>query len=110
LWWLEEARSVIADPAAELFFSVASGWELAIKVSLGKLTLAREYSWLHAQLQANRIRSLAIEPHHCERLLNLPYHHRDPFDRMLVAQALCDGLTLLSRDNRLDSYGTVRIW
>lgn len=98
------------SPGTELYFSSASAWELAIKLSLGKLVLAREYGWVLEQLEENRVRRLGIEPGHCFVLVRLPFHHRDPFDRMLVAQALCEGMTVLSRDTTLDAYGVDRLW
>lgn len=117
LWWLEgvptlgpQALQVMQDPSTEVYFSVASAWELAIKLSLGKLVLAQEFGWVLRQLGPHRVQSLGIGPEHCERVRTLPYHHRDPFDRMLVAQALCEGLTLLSKDTGLDAYGAPRIW
>jgi len=107
----ETAQKIFLDPGNILFFSSASLWEICIKVSLGKLSL--KSGWLKTiqdEMKVNAIQWLSIEMLHCVELTNLPFHHRDPFDRMLVAQAMVDDLQLLSRDNRLSSYEIKRIW
>ena len=107
----ETAQKTFLDPGNILFFSAASLWEICIKVSLGKLSL--KSGWLKTiqdEMKVNAIQWLSIEMLHCVELTNLPFHHRDPFDRMLVAQAMVDDLQLLSRDNRLSSYAIKRIW
>jgi len=107
----ETAQKIFLDPGNILFFSAASLWEICIKVSLGKLSL--KSGWLKTiqdEMKVNAIQWLSIEMLHCVELTNLPFHHRDPFDRMLVAQAMVDDLQLLSRDNRLSSYEIKRIW
>ena len=80
-------------------------------MSLGKLSL--KSGWLKTiedEMKINAIQWLSIEMTHCVKLINLPFHHRDPFDRMLVAQAMVDDMQLLSRDTRLSSYEIKRIW
>ena len=107
----ETAQKVFLDPGNYLFFSAASLWEICIKISLGKLSL--KSGWLKTiqdEMKINAIQWLSIEMPHCVELINLPFHHRDPFDRMLVAQALVDDMQLLSRDTRLSSYEIKRIW
>jgi PIN domain nuclease of toxin-antitoxin system len=90
---------------------VASGWEIAIKVSLGKLRVDGALDrFLPEQLAANGFRPLAIELRHTARVSLLPFHHRDPFDRLLVAQALLEGLALVSADPVFSRYGVKRIW
>ena len=94
-----------------LFVSAASLWEIVIKLSLGKLELADD--WLQSitrELAANGIQWLPIELHHCAALQHLPFHHRDPFDRMLVSQAIAEKLTLVSRDSRFADYDVELIW
>ena len=107
----ETARNTFLDPDNRIFFSAASMWEICIKISLGKLSLKR--GWLKAiqeELQSNAIHWLPIEIGHCDKLSKLPFHHRDPFDRMLIAQALVEKMRLLSRDNRFSAYPIKRVW
>jgi PIN domain nuclease of toxin-antitoxin system len=107
LWWLADdpalgkrARRLIANEA-EVFASAATAWEIAIKRALGKLEAPED---LAAALDAGGIGRLPIEFEHAAVAGALPRHHDDPFDRMLVAQAQCEGLTLLTNDPRLSSY------
>jgi len=107
----ETAQKTFLDPGNIMFLSAASLWELCIKMSLGKLSL--KSGWLKTiqdEMEVNAIQWLSIEMPHCVELTNLPFHHRDPFDRMLVAQAMVEDMQLLSRDNRLSSYEIKRIW
>ena len=107
----ETAQKTFLDPGNILFFSVASLWEICIKMSLGKLS--RKSGWLKTiqdEMKVNVIQWLSIEMPHCVELTHLPFHHRDHFDRMLVAQAIVEDMHLLSRDNRLSSYEIKRIW
>lgn len=105
------ARQAFLDPANELYLSVASAWEMAIKASIGKLHLGRPLSDLVGpELSALAIRLLPVELAHVLAVEHLPFHHRDPFDRVLVAQALAEGLVLLSRDAVFDRYGVRRTW
>jgi len=118
LWWVEDApelsakaRKGLADPAHEVFLSLASCWEMAIKLSLGKLKVARPLERLIPdQLAANGFRQLSIEFRHVVRVAQLPFHHRDPFDRLLVAQALEEGVTVVSADPVFRMYGVRRLW
>lgn len=109
LWWLvddprlgEKARGVIADPANEVFVSAASGWEAAIKAVLGKLELPGP---LDAVVEEEGFTHLPISFFHGEQAGSLPPHHRDPFDRMLVAQAQAEGLTVVTADPDIAAYG-----
>jgi PIN domain nuclease of toxin-antitoxin system len=108
LWWLTEserltkrARSTIAG-AETIFVSAASAWELAIKTSTGKLTTPDD---LEEQMRENRFVELPVKVSHALHAAQLPRHHGDPFDRMLVAQAAVESLTLLTVDARLKVYG-----
>jgi PIN domain nuclease of toxin-antitoxin system len=104
-------RDAIESPENELLLSVASCWEMAIKISLGKLRLGEGLdALLDRSRRDGRVGVLGIEVSHVSRVATLPMHHRDPFDRLLVAQALCDDLTLVSRDASLDAYGIKRLW
>ena len=107
----ETAQKTFLDPGNILFFSAVSLWEICIKISLGKLSL--KSGWLKTiqdEMEVNAIQWLSIEMPHCVELTNLPFHHRDTFDRMLVAQAMVEDMQLLSRDTRLSSYEIKRIW
>ena len=99
------------DPANDLYLSVASYWEICIKTSLGKMELTEDWADVFdREIAVNAIRWLPIEPRHCREVLALPHHHRDPFDRLLVAQARLEGLTLLSADPNLGRYAVPVIW
>ena len=105
------ARAAIEDLGNTRWFSVASAWEIAIKASLGKLTLTGPFHELiPVQLRSNSIQLLPIAPEHLNGLLTLPFHHRDPFDRMLVSQAVVENATLVSADATLDRYAVPRLW
>lgn len=105
------ARMLIEDAGNDKFLSIASPWEAGIKVSTGKLTLAKSVDLFFAeQMQRNGITLLPITLAHIARAATLPFHHRDPFDRMLVAQSLTEGVPLVSADSAMDAYGLVRLW
>ncbi len=105
------ARAAIEDLANTRFFSVAGAWEIAIKASLGKLSLSVPFHELiPGQLRANAIELMPIRPEHMAAVIALPFHHRDPFDRMLVAQSAVEEAALVSADPALDAYGIQRIW
>ena len=95
------ARQALQEPN-DRFVSIASMWEIAIKMSLGKLSLPDS---LAAALNTIAAVALPITPAHIDRVQRLPLHHRDPFDRMLVAQAMEEGLTIVTRDRRVGAYG-----
>ena len=105
------ARTFIADPANELYVSPASYWEVAIKVSIKKylLTSPFEEFWKKG-IGDNGFRVLPIELAHAAALTTMPFHHRDPFDRLVVAQALVEQMPIISNDLALDAYGIRRIW
>jgi len=101
----ETARALIEDPANENLLSVASLWEMAIKVSLGKLTLASSFDDLiPRQLGLNGIELLNIKVDHTSVVATLPFHHRDPFDRLLIAQAIVEKVPMVSIDAAFDAY------
>lgn len=118
LWFLggdprlsAQARAAIEDLSNRRLFSIAGAWEVAIKVSLGKLSLTVPFEDLiPGQLDANYIELLQLRPEHIAKLIPLPLHHRDPFDRILVTQAIVEGATLVSADAVLDQYGVARLW
>ena len=118
LWWITDDRrvsprasEVIADGRNDLLFSVASGWEIAIKASHGRIELpAPMERFLIEQLWENRIDVLPIQMSHALHVHALPHHHRDPFDRMLVAQARLEKLPILSADVRIAEYEVEVLW
>jgi PIN domain nuclease of toxin-antitoxin system len=100
------ARAAIEDGSREVLVSVVSAWEIAIKQSLGKLDLPRPAEqWLPEVLRRSGFEVADVGFAAALRVRSLPWHHRDPFDRLLVAQALEDGFTLVTRDNSLGAYG-----
>lgn len=101
-----QARSALEDEAHEVLVSVVSAWELAIKQSLGKLDLPKPVEqWLPEVLRRSRFETVDLDLATALRVRALPWHHRDPFDRLLVAQALEGGCTLVTRDEVLSQYG-----
>ena len=118
LWWVTDAerlpartRALFEDGRNELFWSVASSWEIAIKIGLGRIRLPSPWSqFLPKVLREQALSTLAIEHAHTLRLVELPDHHRDPFDRMLVAQALVERLPLVTADAELAAYGVAVVW
>ncbi len=118
LWWVEDApelsrkaRAAIASADNQCFLSLASSWEMAIKLSLGKLRLPDAIErFIPQQLAENGFSQLQIDFRHVARVASLAFHHRDPFDRLLVAQAMEEKLSLVSADRQFAKYGVKRIW
>ena len=109
LWWLDdnptlstEARAAIGDGNNAVYVSAATAWEIAIKAALGKLDAPDNFE---EALSANAFQQLPISLAHALAVGTLPAHHSDPFDRMLVAQARIEGLTLVTRDEDIIKYG-----
>lgn len=101
----EEARGLVLDPGNEIFLSAASSWEIALKHALGRLRLPLPPErYVPSRLRRSRIMPLPIQHEHALRVGRLPRHHRDPFDRMLVAQAVIEGMALLTADPQLEAY------
>ncbi len=118
LWFLTDdprlgtrARNGMSDPANELWFSVVSHWEICIKISLGKLRLRDGWeSEMDGWMVQSGIRWLGLKPEHSAKVVRLPFHHRDPFDRILVAQAQVEDMTILSGDAQIATYSVPVIW
>lgn len=105
------AKVLIADPSNEILVSPVSYWEIAIKVKLGKYPLSVPYLTLITQgVDSNGFKVLPIEPRHTEMLTTLPLHYGDPFDRLMVAQAMVEEISLVSIDPQLGAYPIKRIW
>lgn len=107
----DRARSTIEDGGNERYLSIASIWEIAIKVSLKKLDLTVDLTELVDEgAIASGIAVLDIAVAHARGVAHLPFHHRDPFDRLLIAQAKAEGLAIVGKDEAFDAYGVRRIW
>ena len=105
------ARSAIEDAANEKFVSIVSIWETAIKISIGKLSLTAPFDDLFPhQLMINGFELLPVKVEHTSVVASLPFHHRDPFDRLLIAQTIEEKMTLVSADQIFDDYGINRLW
>ena len=118
IWWANEpeklsgkALAACQDESNTLLLSVVSVWEMQIKKQLGKLKISRPIEELiKTQQQANGLQVLSIELAHVLSLSNLPLHHKDPFDRLLIAQASVEGATVVSVDPAFSSYGISVLW
>jgi PIN domain nuclease of toxin-antitoxin system len=118
LWWLNgdvrlspAARALLADPASELLWSLASSWEIAVKCAVGKLRVEHGVERLLSDIVVGQGMVLRdVRQADCVRLAGLPMHHRDPFDRMLVAVAQGEGVPVLSADGKLRAYDVEVIW
>ncbi len=105
------ACAAIEDPGNEKLVSPASYWEIAIKIRLGKYVLPQPYDlFVRGAIEGQGFVVLPIMSKHTALICTMPLHHRDPFDRLLVAQALAEDITLVSEDATLDAYGVRRLW
>jgi len=105
------ARQLIEESANQPFLSAASLWEMAIKLSLGRLHLGRSFEELiPEQMRLNGIQLLGIEIEHVTPVTTLPFHHRDPCDRLIVAQAMVEQTPIVSADPAFDAYPIQRLW
>jgi len=118
LWWIvddprlsDRARELIGDGQNELLLSSASGWEIAIKARLGRLDLPEDMeSFIVEQMAVNSVYGLPIRMSHALHVHRLPDHHRDPFDRLLIAQAQLEDLPILTADPQIARYGIRTVW
>lgn len=107
----DEIRIIIEDESNEKVISTASVWELSIKQSIGKLTLSLPIkAFIEQQLSLNDFKLLNITLEHIYCTATLPLHHRDPFDRLLIAQAMIENIPIASADSAFDNYSVQRIW
>jgi PIN domain nuclease of toxin-antitoxin system len=112
IWFLEGNKSlskphrqIISDSNNDVFVSIASLWEIAVKISLGKLTLAKPLADVIKQIAVENIEVLPILPKHTLQVSSLPFHHRDPFDRIIVAQSQVENLPIVTNDIEFSHYG-----
>jgi len=116
LWWVTDdqrltKRAARSIAGSDCLLSVASCWEMAIKVSLRRLSLPGPVErFVQAQLEVNGFNLLAVSLEHVGSVADLPFHHRDPFDRLLAAQALAEDMPLVSSDAVFAKYGVKRVW
>jgi len=118
LWWMaqdprlsEVAVEAVSDGNNELLFSAASGWEMAIKAGLGKLRMPGDLgAYLSAQLSENAVGVLPVSLRHATGVARLPGHHRDPFDRLLISQALAEDLPIVTADPLITEYPVETVW
>jgi len=118
LWWIIDSpliplqvRNIISDSNNELFLSAASCWEIAIKAKIGRIKLPNKPQiFVSEQMATNAIQGLPIQISHALHVFSLPHHHRDPFDRMIVAQAQLEKLPILTSDSFIAQYKVKTIW
>ncbi len=107
----QTAKEAFLDTDNELYLSAVSYWEICIKQSLGKLGLVTDWQQaVDTELTANGIKWLTLEKAHCQAILHLPMLHRDPFDRLLIAQAQVESMALLTEDGNVQKYSVKTIW
>ena len=105
------ARTLIEDAASEKYVSIAALWETAIKISIGKMSLAAPFDILFPhQLQISGFVILPNKINHASAITTLPFHHRDPFDRIMIAQTIEENMNIISIDTVLDDYSVTRLW
>ena len=105
------AKEELSDTKNELYISPASYWEIAIKISIGKYKLTEPLAaFVKREIIANNLKVLPIDVDHTAEISTLPFHHKDPFDRMLIAQSMVENFPLVSRDTIFDQYDVIRIW
>ena len=105
------AQEAFLDPENELYLSAASYWEICIKNSLGKLLLAKDWqASVDQEMEINHIKWLSIAKTHCQEVIQLPWLHRDPFDRLLIAQARYEAMTVLTADPNIHQYAIPTLW
>ncbi len=118
LWYVDQdqmlsdtAHAAITDPANDLLVSAATIWELAIKAAIGKLSLSQPYRlWMNKAMSDLRASLLPVSIDYADAQAGLPFHHRDPFDRLIIAQSLIEGISVVSADGQFDAYGVNRVW
>jgi PIN domain nuclease of toxin-antitoxin system len=105
------ARPALADPANDLFLSAASVWELAIKIGNRKLSLSDPLDVYVAKwIAAYQLAALPVQFDHAHTVTKLPPHHKDPFDRLLIAQAVVEGMSVVTSDGKFTPYGVPMVW
>ncbi|WP_019500784.1 type II toxin-antitoxin system VapC family toxin [Pseudanabaena sp. PCC 6802] len=118
LWFIEgnlklseEARILIENPKSERFLSIASLWEMSVKTSIGKLELGMTFTDLvKREVYGNAIDVLEILPEHLDELAKLPFYHKDPFDRLIIAQSIAENISVITKDIIFENYPIAILW
>ena len=118
IWYVDQdkllsiaSHAAISDPANDLLLSAGSIWEIGIKIGLGKLLLTQQFKvWMNQAISDLHVTVLPLTVEYVDVQSNLPKHHGDPFDRLIVAQAIVEQVSIISADVNLDAYGIIRIW
>jgi len=117
LWYIDGstelsdiAKNTIQNSSVDKFISIASLWEISIKINLNKLTLSLNFDTLPQFIQNNKFNDLVIKFNHLQQLSSLPHHHGDPFDRLLISQAIAEDLTIISADQHFKAYPVNVLW
>jgi len=118
LWWVNDyeklslkARALLSDDSHSLYISIISAWEVAIKASIGKLyEFEGGVKAFLAEMEVNPVVLFPIMPRHVEMVETLPFHRRDPFDRLLIATAMAENMTILTADENIFKYGVPSVW
>jgi len=118
IWYVDQdnllslaSHAAISDPANDLLLSAGSIWEIGIKVGLGKIVLTQPFkSWMNQAVSDLHVTVLPLSVEYVDVQSNLPKHHGDPFDRLIVAQSIVEQVSIISADANLDAYGITRIW
>lgn len=104
------AKAIIDDGSVPLYISIISAWEIAIKISIGKLEFSGGSGYFIEKMLQNGIAILGVEASHIEVVETLPFLHRDPFDRLLIATAKADSMTIITSDENIRKYDIQAIW
>ena len=118
IWYVDQdnllspaSHAAISDPTNDLLLSAGSIWEIGIKVGLGKIILTQPFKpWINQAISDLDVTVLPLNVEYVDVQSNLPRHHGDPFDRLIVAQAIVEQVSIISADANLDAYGIIRIW
>ncbi len=117
IWFINGSRELPKNVAAEIksldnncYISIASLWEISIKTSIGKLKLKSRFNHISKFLADNEIEILPLTFEHLQKLTRLKYHHRDPFDRVIISQALTENITVVTKDTEFKQYGVKILW
>lgn len=117
IWFLEgnleipeKTRLIIKDESNEIFVSIASFWEMAIKIGLGKLILPKDLKGIIEDTKSLNISTLQIKEEHVLKIIELPFIHKDPFDRIIISQSIIENMKIISKDEIFKDYPLIRVW
>ena len=106
----KDIKKIISNPDSDIYLSIVCLWEMSIKISLGKLKLSQSLEKLIEILEYQNITILTIDPAHVLGVMNLPFKHRDPFDRLMISQCLFEKMTFITNEALFEKYGVIRVW